>query len=69
MQSDPEFDDVTGTGADAADVLDQAETPGGEPVEEALESRERIPVVDTAEDERLTEDAEEAAGGDTDLTA
>lgn len=63
MTSDPEFEDVPSVEADTADVLDQAESEGGEPVEDALQSRERIPVEDAAEDERITEDADEAAGG------
>lgn len=57
------FDDVAGTEADAADVLDQAEPAGGEPVEAALQARARVVQGDPAEDEREQEDAAEADGG------
>ncbi|MFD1722574.1 hypothetical protein [Amnibacterium endophyticum] len=61
--SDPEFEDVPGVEADTADVIEQAESAGGEPVDDALRSRERIPVEDAPLDERIARDADEAAGG------
>ena len=63
MSTDPQFDDVTGVEADTADVLDQAVPMGGDTVEGALASRDRIAVVDGVEDQQLEEDADEAAGG------
>jgi hypothetical protein len=45
------------TDADVADVLDQAEPPTSEPVEEALEERERI---DATDPELTGVEAEEA---------
>ena len=61
--SDPEFEDVPGTEADTADLIEQAESEGGEPVEDALQSRERTPAQDAERDERITRDADEAEGG------
>ncbi|MGT2427207.1 hypothetical protein [Amnibacterium kyonggiense] len=50
-------DPIDGSEADAADVLDQAEPPIGEPVADALAARDRI----AATDPELTgEEAEEA---------
>lgn len=60
---DPGYEDVDGTEADVADVLDQAEPASARPVETALEERERIPAGDPDEDERERDDANEAAGG------
>lgn len=60
--SDPDFDDVEGTEADAADLIEQAEPEGVEPVEEALAARDRLVPGDPEEDRREQEDAAEADG-------
>lgn len=61
--SDPDFDDVEGTEADAADLLEQAEPADAEPVEEALADRDRLVPGDPGQDRREREDAGEGGGG------
>lgn len=55
-------DPIDETEADVADVIDQAEPADSEPVQEALEERERIETRDPVLDEREEEDAAEAEG-------
>jgi hypothetical protein len=53
-------DDVPDTEADLADVVEQAEPPAAEPVEQALQQREPIVTGDPALAEQEAEDAAEA---------
>jgi hypothetical protein len=53
-------DDVDDTEADIADVVEQAEPASAEPVEQALQDRERIPTGDPGLAEQEAEDAAEA---------
>lgn len=50
-------DPIDGAEADVADLIEQAEPPSSEPVEAALEDRERI---DATDPELTGEEAEEA---------
>lgn len=56
-------DPIDGSEADVADLIEQAEPPTSQPVEEALEQRERIVAVDpelTGEEREAAEDSGQA---------